>query len=293
MKLEGVKMIERLMGKFQEQELLHLNLYREFAKNGKNVENREVLETLAKIEEEHYSELEEFTGRKIIFNRGKMNRLIFVSRILGIRFILKYLEKKEDVLKDRILELHKEGDNLLPNVFTVGNRENELMDKLYDEKLLYVSAIVLGLNDALVELSGALAGYTLAIENTKAIGVIGLITGIAAALSMGIAEYLSIKEDPEAKLNYNKAAIYTGITYIFAVILLVFPYFLSLNKHLSLAMMVGIDILLVFIFNYYISITTDANLMKKFLRMTAIVLSVAAISFIVGYFVQDIFGVKV
>lgn len=288
-----MKMIERLMEKFQEQELLHLNLYSEFAKNGKESRNREILEALAKIEEEHYSELEEFTGKKMVFNRKKIKYLVFISRILGIRFVLKYLEKKEDVLKDKILRLHKEGDKILPNVLTVANRENELMDELYDEKLLYVSAIVLGLNDALVELSGALAGYTLAIENTKAIGVIGLITGIAAALSMGIAEYLSIKEDPAAKLNYNKAAIYTGITYIFAVILLVFPYFLNLNKHFSLAMMVGIDIFLVFIFNYYISITTDANLMKKFLRMTAIVLTVAAISFIVGYFVQDIFGVKV
>lgn len=286
-------MINKLVEDFQEQEMLHWHLYDEFSKNGKEEKNRAVLAQLAQIEKVHYEELEKWTGKQSILSRKKMRKYIFLSRILGMRFVLKYLEKKEDRIKEEILKISKSEGMEIPAVITAVNEEDALAEKLYDEKLLYVSAIVLGLNDAVVELSGALAGYTLAIANPRAIGVIGLITGIAAALSMGIAEYLSVKEDPNSQLNYNRAAFYTGTTYILAVILLVAPYFMNIGKHISLVLMVGIDIFLVFIFNYYISITTGADLMKRFLRMTAIVLSVAAISFIMGYLVQEAFGVNI
>ena len=50
-----------------------------------------------------------------------------------------------------------------------------------EEKLKYIGAVVLGMNDALVELTGTLAGLTLALQNEKLVGVAGLITGVAFA----------------------------------------------------------------------------------------------------------------
>ena len=44
--------------------------------------------------------------------------------------------------------------------------------------------MVLGMNDAMVEMTGTLAGLTLAMQNTRLIALSGLITGIAATLSM-------------------------------------------------------------------------------------------------------------
>jgi VIT1/CCC1 family predicted Fe2+/Mn2+ transporter len=55
-----------------------------------------------------------------------------------------------------------------------------------EERLEYVGAMILGLNDALVELSGSLAGFTLALQDSKLVAMVGMITGIAAALSMAV-----------------------------------------------------------------------------------------------------------
>jgi hypothetical protein len=51
----------------------------------------------------------------------------------------------------------------------------------------------------------------------------GLITGIAAALSMAASEYLSTKAGETSK-SAGKAALYTGGMYLAAVIVLVLPF---------------------------------------------------------------------
>ena len=62
--------------------------------------------------------------------------------------------------------------------------ERKLIDLIDEERLRYIGSMVLCLNDALVELTGALAGFTLAFRNTHLIAMAGFITGIAASLSM-------------------------------------------------------------------------------------------------------------
>ncbi|MGL4402697.1 MAG: VIT1/CCC1 transporter family protein [Fusobacteriaceae bacterium] len=284
---------EKEIKKYQALEKLHWNLYIGFSRNEKNRENRSLLDELSIIEKRHYKELTKILGSGCEISKIYLNFLIRLGRILGIRFVIKYVEKKENNVKEKIIYLYKKNNIPIPELFLENDMEKEVINRLYDEKLLYVSAILLGMNDALVEFSGALAGYTLAIQNTRAIGVIGMITGIAAALSMSIAEYMAIKEDLKSHLNCNKAAVYTGIAYIIAVTLLVSPYFFEINRFFSLGLTVSVDIFLVFIFNYYIAITTEGKLWEKFSRMTIIVLSVAFISFAVGYLAQIFLGMKI
>ncbi len=102
--------------------------------------------------------------------------------------------------------------------------ENQLIDMLDEERLQYAGSVVLGLNDALVELTGALAGLTLALQNVKLIALSGLITGIAASLSMAASEYLSTRSEKTSKQPV-RAAIYTGIAYIITVTLLILALF--------------------------------------------------------------------
>ncbi|MDI6704563.1 MAG: VIT1/CCC1 transporter family protein [bacterium] len=82
--------------------------------------------------------------------------------------------------------------------------------------------MVLGLNDALVELTGALAGFTFALQNTRVVAMAGLITGVAASLSMTTSEYLSTKSEGGAKSPF-KASVYTGSAYVLTVMFLIFP----------------------------------------------------------------------
>jgi VIT1/CCC1 family predicted Fe2+/Mn2+ transporter len=167
--------------------------------------------------------------------------------------------------------------------------EKEILSMLNEEKLQYVGSIVLGLNDALVELTGALAGFTLALGDTKIISLAGLVTGISAALSMAASDYLSSKAEGDA--TAKKSAVYTGVTYFFTVMLLILPFLLFTSKFIALAITLAIVIIIIFCFNYYISIAKDLNFKERFLEMTIISLGVAGFSFLVGYALKFVLGV--
>jgi VIT1/CCC1 family predicted Fe2+/Mn2+ transporter len=95
---------------------------------------------------------------------------------------------------------------ILPIISDEEKHEHELIGMLNEDRLNYMGSVVLGLNDALVELTGALAGLTFALQNPSLIALTGSITGIAAAFSMAASEYLSTKSEDTDK-HAGKASI--------------------------------------------------------------------------------------
>jgi VIT1/CCC1 family predicted Fe2+/Mn2+ transporter len=155
-----------------------------------------------------------------------------------------------------------------------------------------MGSVVLGLNDALVELTGALAGLTLALQNTQFIALTGLITGIAAALSMGASEYLSTKSEDTAQ-NPLKAALYTGSAYVVTVMILILPYLLLGNYYLCLLLTLTGAVLIIAFFNYYISVAKAVPFKKRFFEMAGLSLGVALFSFFIGFLIRLFLGVDV
>ncbi|MFH1315844.1 MAG: VIT1/CCC1 transporter family protein [Candidatus Uhrbacteria bacterium] len=153
------------------------------------------------------------------------------------------------------------------------------------KRLKYTGSIVLGLNDALVELTGALAGFTLALQETRLIAMVGLITGIAAALSMASSEYLSIRIDGNGH-SPIRAAIYTGIAYIITVFLLVAPFFICSSYTTALIFTLVTALFIIAGFTYYIAKTNKLSFVQRFFEMVGISFGVALVSFIVGYLIR-------
>ena len=120
----------------------------------------------------------------------------------------------------------------------------------------------------------------------------GLITGIAASLSMAASEYLSTKQE-ETEKNPLKASVYTGITYIGTVILLILPYLIFSNIYLCLSWVLIGALLAILIFTFYISVAKGLDFRKRFLEMAGISLGVALVNFIVGLAIRKIFGIEV
>jgi VIT1/CCC1 family predicted Fe2+/Mn2+ transporter len=172
------------------------------------------------------------------------------------------------------------------------DHEKQLIEMLEEKKLEYVGSIVLGLNDALVELTGTLAGLTFALQNTRLIAIAGLITGIAASFSMAASEYLSTKSEGNGE-NALSSSIYTGIAYIFTVIILILPYFLFRNYFICLGLTMTFASLVILFFNYYISVAKDLNFRKRFWEMFIISMGVAALTFGIGYLIRIFLGIDV
>ncbi|MBT5268768.1 MAG: rubrerythrin family protein [Candidatus Marinimicrobia bacterium] len=215
-----------------------------------------------------------------------------ISRIFGFTFGVKLMESGEKSAQVNYAEIREYVPEIDNWIADERKHENALLDMLDEERLQYAGSVVLGLNDALVELTGALAGLTLALQNVELIALSGLITGIAASLSMAASEYLATRSEKTDK-HPVRAAIYTGIAYIFTVAILITPYLLFDNYFLDLALALTSGVIIIAVFNYYISVAQDETFKDRFLEMAGLSLSVAAFSFGIGYLIRIFLGIEV
>lgn len=284
------KEIIDIIGKFQQNEVTEYEIYRRIACKEKDEKNRGILEQIANEEKGHADFWKSFT--QVDFKPKKFKVLFFycVIRLLGTTFGIKLMERGELNAQVNYAALLP----YIPEIQSVINDEDDHEQKLIalieEERLNYVGSIVLGLNDALVELTGALAGLSFGFQNTKVIAFAGLITGIAASFSMSAAEYLSQKH--EGVTNPIKSATYTGIAYLATVGLLILPYLIFDNYLICLAITLSIAIFIILFFNYYVSVAKDLPFRKRFLEMAGISLGVSAITFGISVLIKRYFGIE-
>jgi len=276
---------------FQRNEITEYHIYSRLAKRVKG-ENSEVLQESADDEFKHYKFWEKYSGEEVKPSKWKVFKFYWITRLFGLTFGIKLMENGEEGAQ----EMYEEATQYIPEAREIvedeDKHEHKLIAMLKEKKLDYVGSIVLGLNDALVELTGALAGLTLAFQNTRLIAIAGFITGIAASFSMAASEYLSKKADEESS-NALTSALYTGLAYIVTVLILILPYLLIDNYFFCLGLTLVLAILIILGFNYYIAIAKDLNFKKRFIEMAALSLGVAAFTFGISYFVRMFFGVDV
>ncbi len=279
----------------QKNEITGHLIYKKLSRKIKSSENAQILKRISDDELKHYEKLKVLTKTEVVPNYFQLYFYLFVSLIFGLTFGIKLLEKGEDKAQDKYNEL-SEHEAVIKEIMTDEEvHEQELIEMIDEERLNHIGSVVLGLNDALVELTGALAGYTFAFQNTKIIALTGLITGISASFSMAASEYLSSRqeENEEAQKTAAKSALYTGIAYVITVALLIMPFLIVANPFVSLILTLLTAVLIIFGFNYYISVAKGVPFRKRFIEMALISLGVSGISFLVGVAVKVIFGIEI
>lgn len=273
----------------QRSETTEALVYDKLADRCKDPKNAAVLRSIAEAERRHAAFWATVTGAEVRPNRLHLWRILILAQVLGLTFVLKRMEQREGTGSRAYaqLEEHFPGSRAISQ--EEAEHEKALLGTLDEERLQYVGSIVLGLNDALVELTGALAGFTLALGDTKLISLAGLITGISAAFSMAASDYLSSKAEGDEKAG--KSALYTGVAYFITVILLILPFLLIPEKFVSLAITLTTVVVIIAAFNYYLSVARDLNFKRRFFEMAGISLGVAAFSFGLGYVLKIFLGV--
>lgn len=271
-----------------------MEVYKRLAQIEKKPENKIILLKIAEQEKNHYNILKEITGEDVTFSKIRVYLHILSSIFLGLTFSLKLMEKIEQNASEEYRDLGFEGIAKEEE-----EHEKELLSLLEEDALNYLSSIILGLSDALVELTGALAGLTFAFQELKIVALAGLVTGISASFSMAASEFLATKEEDSNRSPF-KAALFTGSAYIITVLLLVIPYLLlgddsenifGMAPHIqALAITFIIGILIIALFNFYVSIAQDKSFNRKFVEMIFILLIVTIISFLIGLILRESFG---
>lgn len=277
--------------KMQQNELTESAIYAEIAKFAKGEENKATLKRLSLEEYNHYEIWKSYSGVEMKPQKGKVLKYKLMARIFGFTFAVKLMERGEEAAQAEYELLAKEVEESVRIKQEEEEHEKALLDMLDEERLQYVGSMVLGLNDALVELTGSLAGFTFAMQNTNLIALSGLIIGISATFSMASSEFLAARS--EGRTDALKSCSYTGTAYLITVILLVLPYLLlgSSQYLLALICMLAIVVLIIAVFTYYTSVAQDQPFTSRFAEMALISIGVAVISFFVGILAKQFLGV--
>ncbi len=280
-----------IIKKMQQNEITESVIYEEIAAFAKGEENKKVLLRLAKEEKAHYEIWKHCTEIEMKPQRLKVMKYKLIARIFGFTFAVKLMEKGEEAAQKEYDLLKEE----VPESVMIKKQEEEheaaLLELLDEERLQYIGSMVLGMNDALVELTGSLAGFTFALQNTRLTALSGLIVGISATFSMAASEFLSARS--EGRDDAFKSCSYTGVAYLVTVALLVLPYLLleSTQYIFALCCMLAIVLLIIAGFSYYISVAKSEGFTKRFLEMAIISVGVAVLSFFVGILAKTFLGV--
>ncbi len=276
---------------FQKNELTEHYIYKILAGRTTGVRNRRILTQIADDELRHYNVWKSYTRKDVDPGRFRIWFYTMISSLLGLTFGLKLMEKAEKFAYGAYRELPDSFHEARSIVQDEEEHEQALLSMLDEERLRYTGSVVLGLNDALVELMGVLAGLTFALQNSRYVALTGVITGFAAALSMAASEYLSTKADAGTK-SPLRAAFYTGLAYIMTVVVLIAPFLLVSSLYVALALAFAGAVTIIAVFNFYVSVAQDVNFRTRFLEMVGLSFGVALLSFVAGMAARVIFGVE-
>ncbi|RME14394.1 MAG: rubrerythrin family protein [Bdellovibrio sp.] len=196
---------DSLVVNFYENEMNDFTTYEMLARSCQQSDLSHLLHKISKMEKKHaefWKGILERRGQEVPAFRPPRFRLFL------LRFLAKYINPLYLIV---LLEM---GENKAAQVYhevlvsgLLDDKENECLrgiiaDELEHEKLFHkkskgashVRDFVLGMNDGLVEILGAVTGLSAAWPGKPfAVAMSGLIVGIAGALSMGIGAFISVR----------------------------------------------------------------------------------------------------
>ncbi len=282
-----------IVKRMQQSELTESVIYEKIAQFAKGEENKATLLRLAKEEKAHYEIWKKYTGVEMKPEKGKIFKYTLLARVLGFTFAVKLMERGEENAQSEYEQLSGEVPESVAIRMQEEEHEEALLGMLDEERLQYVGSMVLGLNDALVELTGSLAGFVFALQNNRLVALSGLIVGISATFSMASSEFLAARS--EGRDDALKSCSYTGIAYLLTVVALIAPYLIfPTEQHIAaLVCMLVVVILIIAGFTYYTSVAQDQPFKSRFLEMALISVGVAVVSFVVGILAKKFLGVDV
>jgi VIT1/CCC1 family predicted Fe2+/Mn2+ transporter len=269
----------------QRSEITEHLIYEKLSHCTKDPHNREVLERISADELRHYKLWETHTTTEVKPSKLKVWIYYVIARVLGLTFGLRLMEKGESraqVDYCKMVDFIPAAEDISKEEY---EHEKQLLDLIDEERLKYTSEIVRGLNVALVELTGTIAGFTLAFKNAGIIAMAAIIAGVAMTLSVASTEYLATKTG-EGVRSPLKAVIYGGIANLLTVLFLIFPYWVFTDIYYSLGFMAFNAIVVIAAFSFYISVAKEISFKIRFIEMTLISLGIAGLTFAIGILVR-------
>lgn len=264
----------------------------------KNTKMREVLETLSKTEFRHYEFWKKYTspGAKITGNKWIVYLTLLMRLVFGNTFAIKFLEKHETA----VIRKYRLVKNSIPEadqrqfdemVRDEEEHENTFMEQMQGRYLKYISFVILGLADAIVEISGIHAGSLGIYHSTKITGLAGIVAGASASIAMASAAYAQAKQGFQG--SPSMSALFTGVSYFINAVVLATPYFLTQSQITAIAISMIVAVLIIAFVCYYNSVVSQSHFLRDFSELAGIMLGASAALFLFGLVIRTLFGITI
>lgn len=264
---------------------------------GKKTSFAEALGQLSATEKRHYEFWKRFLPQEEAkFSKGKLYLMLLLQRIFGITFAVRYLERHESsVIKEykSVAALIPAGDkeDFDEMLRDEEQHESEFSNRVESSSVRYISFVVLGLADALVEITGIHAG-SLGIYNvTEIAGLAGIIAGGAASLAMASAAFAQAKQG--FKGSARLSAFYTGVSYFITAAILAAPYFLTRVMVNALSASLALAVVILALATYYSSVVAGKAFTRDFVEILLIMFGVTVVLYLFGSFIRIETGITV
>jgi vacuolar iron transporter family protein len=270
-------------------------VYQRLAKRGRS--GKEVFSKLSEMEYTHY----EFWHKYCPEYKPKVNRLtlyfmLFIRTVFGATFVFKYLERNEtkavtkyESIRSMIPEADRERFERI--ILDEKEHENALGGAIKGSYVKYISFIILGLADAIVEISGIHAGSLGLYRTTELTGLAGIMAGAAASLAMASAAFAQAKQGFQGSASIS--AVATGVSYFVNAVVLALPYFFTkvmLNAIISSVILATVIIAFT---SYYNSVVSSSSFRRDFSELAGVMLGATVALYAFGTLLKSVFGISI
>jgi VIT1/CCC1 family predicted Fe2+/Mn2+ transporter len=261
----------------------------------KNTAFKRTLARLARMEYNHYQFWSKYCPeRKLSASNLKVDLIVFLRFILGVTFAVKYLERGEAKVIKKYRQMshripRKDMSGLKEMIADEEEHEREFYEQFDEPHIKYISFIVLGLADALVEIAGIHAGSLGIYNSTELAGLAGIVAGAAASIAMASAAYAQAKAG--FKGSAAMSAVYTGISYFVTAVILATPYFLTKVMLDALFASLTLAVLVIAFISFYGSVISGSVFRRDFVEVTSIMLAATTALYILGFAIRHLTGI--
>jgi vacuolar iron transporter family protein len=263
----------------------------------RNAEFRKLLNNLADMEQRHYQFWSRYVpGKGVKPSTARVYLAILIRIFFGGTFASKFLERNEAKVIAKYKSVaglipeadRPEFDRMLEDEVT---HEKEFEAKAESGAVKYISFVVLGLADALVEIAGIHAGSLGIYDSTRLAGFAGVVAGAAASIAMASAAYAQAKQGFEG--SATASAAYTGGSYFAAALILAAPYFITDDMSWALGTSLTFAVILIAFVSFYSAIISNKPFTKDFLQMTGIMFGATVALYILGTVIHLLFHITI
>jgi len=279
-------------------ELIDHEIYLRLAKSAleKNPKFKETYQHLADIEYKHYELWKKYApNAEYKLSRITIYFVLLLRQVLGASFAIKYLERREHatIAKYKALEsMIPMEDKAAFEEMIHDEEEHEITfaDQVQGSSVKYMSFIVLGLADALVEISGIHAGSLGICNRTELTGLAGIVAGAAASIAMASAAFAQAKQGFQGSASLSAA--YTGASYFIAAVILAVPYFLTSSNAYAIGASLTLAVVIIAATSYYNAVISTKGFKRDFAELTGIMFGATIALYVFGTVIGILTGIR-